>query len=87
MILTMDQGIDPRRLAAIEARLTAVEQMLGISRASVMLSDGSMLPSPAPEVIELITAGQVLPAIAAYRSQTNATIGQAREVLEGIRQR
>jgi hypothetical protein len=77
----MDSDI-ARRLNAYEARLSVIEQKLGISRAAgVQLADGSFAPEPS---VNQVQAGKLLQAIAAYRSESGCDLDQAREVLEGI---
>jgi ribosomal protein L7/L12 len=81
----MDIAVD-QRLAAIEHRLKAIEQHLGIDPvASLLLPDGSSAPPPSPAVMEAISGGNPLQAIAAYRAQTGYGLQDAKLVIDLLR--
>lgn len=77
--------------ATIEAHLAAISQRFGLIDAQLaLLSEKVGVPftpttaSVPAEVVELVRSGHALDAIKRYRELTNATLDEARKIVDGI---
>ncbi|HEY4332573.1 MAG TPA: hypothetical protein VGM78_08390 [Ilumatobacteraceae bacterium] len=84
----MDADVS-QRLQAIEARLAAIEQFIGLNHAPVggpmggtPMPDGSIAPPPDLATQQAMASGNMIGAIKAYREQTGASLVQAKMAIE-----
>jgi ribosomal protein L7/L12 len=76
------------RFEALERRMAAIEEKLGVTpELGMRLADGRPPAAPSSEVLELVRAGNTLGAIKSYRAQTGAGLREAKSVVESLRGR
>ncbi|MCW3016443.1 MAG: hypothetical protein JWO02_3535 [Solirubrobacterales bacterium] len=75
------------RFEALERRMAAMEEQLGVTPELGTLAGGGPPAAPSSEVLELVRAGNTLGAIKSYRAQTGSGLREAKSVVESLRGR